>query len=185
MTAALARVEPMATPPTTPALVQAALAGDRLAFGRLHDRFAPMCHAIALARLPRGEAEEVVQESFLIAWQRLDELHDSARIGPWLARITRNRAIDCSRRRRQTTALSELDQPPGRCDPPNAEARQAIRAIQALPEAYRETLLMRLVEGMSGPEIAASTGMTPASVRVNLHRGMQKLRKALAVGSTR
>ena len=63
-------------------------------------------------------------------------------------------------------------------------ATHAIRAIRALPEAYRETLLMRLVEGMSGPEIAHATGMTPASVRVNLHRGMHKLRQALAVGRT-
>jgi RNA polymerase sigma-70 factor, ECF subfamily len=48
-----------------------------------------------------------------------------------------------------------------------------------LPEAYRETLMMRLVEGMTGPEIAARTGLTPDSVRVNLHRGMKLLRDAL------
>ena len=52
-------------------------------------------------------------------------------------------------------------------------------AISQLGPSYRETLVMRLVEGMSGPEIAAQTGLTPRSVRVNLHRGMKKLREAL------
>ena len=51
--------------------------------------------------------------------------------------------------------------------------------VRSLPDAYRETLVLRLVEGMTGPEIATRTGLTPASVRVNLHRGMKLLaRKA-------
>ena len=54
-----------------------------------------------------------------------------------------------------------------------------LAAIRSLPEAYRETLMLRLVEGMTGPEIAARTGLTAASVRVNLHRGMKKLRERL------
>ena len=51
--------------------------------------------------------------------------------------------------------------------------------IRRLPDAYRDTLLMRLVEGMSGAEIAERTGLTPGSVRVNLHRGMTLLREKL------
>ena len=61
----------------------------------------------------------------------------------------------------------------------DAEAARALEAIRALPDAYRQTLMLRLVEGMSGPEISARTGLTPGSVRVNLHRGMQMLRVAL------
>src|SRR5918998_985446 len=62
---------------------------------------------------------------------------------------------------------------------PSAEAAEALAHIRALPEAYRETLVLRLVEGMTGPEIAARTGLQPASVRVNLHRGMKLLRARL------
>jgi RNA polymerase sigma-70 factor (ECF subfamily) len=51
----------------------------------------------------------------------------------------------------------------------------------SLSESYRETLILRLVEGMTGPEIAARTGMTHGSVRVNLHRGMEQLRAKLNV----
>ena len=52
-----------------------------------------------------------------------------------------------------------------------------LKALRDLPDAYREPLILRFVEGMSGPEIAAHTGLTHGSVRVNLHRGMQMLRQ--------
>ncbi|HLJ75151.1 MAG TPA: sigma-70 region 4 domain-containing protein, partial [Thermoanaerobaculia bacterium] len=60
-----------------------------------------------------------------------------------------------------------------------AEAANVLAAIRGLPEAYREPLVLRLVEGMSGAEIADRTGLTDGSVRVNLHRGMQLLRESL------
>jgi RNA polymerase sigma-70 factor (ECF subfamily) len=59
------------------------------------------------------------------------------------------------------------------------EATAILAAIRGLPEAYRETLILRLVEGFTGPEIAERTGLTAGSVRVNLHRGMQMLRERL------
>ena len=52
-------------------------------------------------------------------------------------------------------------------------------AIAALPEAYRETLMLRFVAGLSGPEIAERTGLTHGSVRVNLHRGVALLRERM------
>ena len=62
----------------------------------------------------------------------------------------------------------------------NASAHLVLDAIKSLPDAYREPLILRLVEGMTGPEIARRTGLTPGSVRVNLHRGMQQLRAILS-----
>jgi RNA polymerase sigma-70 factor (ECF subfamily) len=56
-----------------------------------------------------------------------------------------------------------------------------LEIVRSLPDAYRETLVLRLVEGMTGPEIATRTGLTPASVRVNLHRGMKLLREKLGL----
>ena len=54
-----------------------------------------------------------------------------------------------------------------------------LAVVRALPEPYREPLILRLVEGMTGPEIATRTGLTHGSVRVNLCRGMQLLREKL------
>jgi RNA polymerase sigma-70 factor (ECF subfamily) len=64
-------------------------------------------------------------------------------------------------------------------DADRTEALLVLAAIRSLPEAYSETLTLRLVEGMTGPEIAARTGLTEGSVRVNLHRGMKRLRERL------
>ena len=157
-------------------LVGAAQAGDRAAFGRLYDLYARMVHGILLAWVPHIEVDDLVQDVFLQAMRRLETLRDADAFGAWLARIARNRASDFHRSRPLTEELPESLPGPHR---PAAEALAALGAIQSLPEAYRETLMLRLVEGMTGPEIALRTGMTPESVRVNLHRGMTKLRERL------
>jgi RNA polymerase sigma-70 factor (ECF subfamily) len=162
--------------PDDAALVAAARAGDRGAFGRLYERYARMVHGILLARVPYTEVPDLAQEVFLSALRRLDTLRDNNAFGGWLAMIARNRATDYHRRSKESTELPENI---SRNDPPGAEAKAAFAAIQSLPDAYRETLILRLVEGMTGAEIAARTGMTPGSVRVNLHRGMKQLREKL------
>lgn len=160
------------------ALVEAARAGDREAFTRLYDSYAPLVHGVLLARVPYGEVSDLVQDVFLAAFRKLGHLRDAERFGPWVAMIARNRAADFYRRARDTEELHEgLSRGAGR----PAEAAEALEIIRNLPEAYRETLVLRLVEGMTGPEIAARTGLRPASVRVNLHRGMKLLRERLGL----
>jgi RNA polymerase sigma-70 factor (ECF subfamily) len=160
-------------------LVRAAQAGDRTAFGRLHDRYAHMVHAIAASRVPPGEADDVVQEAFLRALRQLGGLRNGEAFGPWLAAIARNTAADVYRKRHPHGEL--VEEPARRSHQhEDTEAQVALAAIRALPEAYRETVMMRLVEGMTGPEIADRTGLSPASVRVNLHRGIKLLRRRLA-----
>jgi len=157
-------------------LVAAARDGDRTAFGRLYDRFARMVHGVLLARVPRSDVDDLVQDVFLQAMKRLGSLRSADAFGPWLAAIARNRARDHYRRGEDTV---ELPEDVAGAPHPEGEAMTVLTAIRRLPEAYRETLLLRLVEGLTGPEIAERTGLTPGSVRVNLHRGMQMLREAL------
>ena len=160
------------------ALVEAVRGGDRDAFGQLYDLHASMVHGILLARVPFDEVSDLVQDVFLVAFKKLPTLRDAAAFGQWVAMIARNRAMDFHRRARETEELSEELQQPSR---PRAEAEEVLRVIRSLPEAYRETLVLRLVEGMTGPEIAARTGLQPDSVRVNLHRGMKILREKLGI----
>jgi RNA polymerase sigma-70 factor (ECF subfamily) len=164
-------------------LVEAARDGDRVAFGRLYDRYARMVHGILLARVPFSEVDDLVQDVFLRALPRLHTLRDSTRFGAWLATITRNCANDYHRHAVDVVELSEDlsgDQAGKTGDSSgDAEAAFLLAAIRGLPETYREILLLRLVEGMTGPEIAARTGLKHGSVRVNLHRGMQQLREKL------
>ena len=157
-------------------LVSAALEGDRDGFGRLYHLYAPLIHGILLARVPRAEVDDLVQDIFLHAFRKLNTLRDKAAFGPWIAMIARNRAVDFHRRNRETV---EITDEVGGSKNSDARANEILELIRSLPDAYRETLVLRLVEGMTGPEIAARTGLTPASVRVNLHRGMKLLRQKL------
>lgn len=159
-------------------LVRAAQRGDREAFGRLYARFSRFVHALLLARVPAAEAADLTQEVFLQAWLRLGGLREPAAFAGWIAAVARRRATDYLRRSRPEVPLDERLSAPGGPEV-SAEARAALAAVRELPEAYRETLMLRLVEGYSGPEIAALTGLTPDSVRVNLHRGFKLLRERL------
>lgn len=159
-------------------LVRAARDGDRAAFGALYQRYSRMVHGLLLSRVPYSEAADLVQDIFLLAMRRLDTLREPAAFGGWLAMIARNRVADFFRRAKPASELPE--EIPGR-HPRHAEALAVLAVIRRLPEAYRDTLILRLVEGMTGPEIAERTGMTPASVRVNLHRGMKLLRAELGI----
>ena len=159
----------------------AAAGGDVDAFEELYKRFARFVHGVLMARLPVDEVDDVAQETFAHAWSRLGGLRDPAKFAAWLAVIARHRAADHLRRPR----FVQLDDGPSRDNPPTVmlEAKEILSAIRELPEAYRETLSLRLVQGYSGPEISALTGLSPGSVRVNLHRGMKLLRQKLgAIG---
>lgn len=171
-----------ATPASEASAVDAARAGDREAFAALYRRYVRMVHGVLLARVPRADVDDLVQDVFLSAMDRLPALRDSAAFGGWLAAIARNRAVDFLRRKRiPTEAL--IQEPPAH-DGDTAAALAVLSEIRALPEAYRETLVLRLVEGLTGPEIAERTGLTHASVRVNLHRGMKQLRARLERSTT-
>jgi len=126
----------------------------------------------------RTDADDVAQNVFITAYTKLQSLREPAAFAGWIVRSARNAAEDHRRKMNETVELQDSYVTPG-TQRENAEAARALDAIRALPDAYRETLMMRLVEGMSGPEISARTGLTPGSVRVNLHRGMQLLRGAL------
>ena len=172
-------------------LVSDARNGDRVAFGRLYDRYARMVHGVLLARVPVGEVDDLVQDVFLLALRRLSTLRETGSFGAWLTVIARNLANDYHRHSVPEDQLAPQGQ---RADDTNereiehgntsgddqSPAVAILDAIRALPDAYRETLILRLVEGMTGPEIAARTGLTHGSVRVNLHRGMRQLRAKLS-----
>lgn len=164
--------------PIEQTIVRDVLAGERDRFGRLYELYAPLVHGVLLARVPRDEVDDLVQDIFLHALRKLHTLRNPTAFGPWIAMIARNRAMDFHRASRETVEVEEN----------TAVARQSSRTahevldfIRQLPDAYRETLVLRFVEGMTGPEIAVRTGLTPASVRVNLHRGVKLLRQKMGV----
>lgn len=156
--------------------------GDRPAFERLFLRYAPMVHGVLLARVQRADADDLMQDVFVTALERLSSFAGEEKLGAWLATVARNKVIDAWRTRPK---LEVLGGGAVTTQPPRREANEVLAVIRTLPEAYREPLVLRLVEGLSGPEIAEQVGLTPESVRVNLCRGMKLLRERLGMEAER
>ena len=160
-------------------LVDAARHGQGSAMDALYRRFAPVVHGVLLGHVQRADADDLTQDVFETALRRLDELREAAAFPGWLLGIARHAALDAKRRRAPRTGVVIETADPHATHEERLDAQRSLAAIRGLPEAYRETLMLRLVEGLSGPEIAERTGLSPGSVRVNLHRGMALLRAAL------
>src|SRR5215468_5300178 len=88
-------------------MIEAAAQGDRGAFGELYVRYSRMVHGILLARVPPGEAEDLVQDVFMSAMRQLRGLRTAAAFRGWLAAIARNRAIDFFRSARERVPLED------------------------------------------------------------------------------
>jgi RNA polymerase sigma-70 factor (ECF subfamily) len=141
-----------------------------------------------------SDAEDVLQEAYVRAFAGLDGFRGEARIGTWFARIVINEALAWRRRRRPTTGISfvstdtglnaEIIPFPGAnriTDPETTMAQSEIcmlleRAIDGLPEGFREVFVARLVEGMSVEETAELFGIPPQTVKTRLFRARALLR---------
>lgn len=167
------------TDTTTLSLAQAARGGDADAFAELYRRHVRFVHTLLLAYAPPDDVPDLVQEAFFSAWSQLGGLRDPSAFSGWLTTIARNVGRMHGRVRRDHVALPP-DLPSPDTGPDSAlDADRALSMILQLPPKLREPLLLRLVEGMNGEEIAAHLDMSHAAVRVSLHRGMQRLRELL------
>jgi RNA polymerase sigma-70 factor, ECF subfamily len=142
-----------------------------------------------------SEAEDVVQESYVRGFTRLDEFRGESALGTWLTRIVINEAYGRLRRRRVTASWESVEAvhgvqaqiipfPSPQPDPERTMAQHEInkileRAIDALPEPFRLVLVARLVEEMSIEETAELLDLRPATVKTRLHRARLLLRDDL------
>lgn len=146
-----------------------------------------------LFRVARGlvatdaEAEDVLQDAWVRAFEHLAAFRGEALLSTWLARITTHEAYARLRRRRRFVALPpavEEEVPTSAQNPEESAATGEIRralegAIGALPASYRSVFLLREIEGLSTLETAESLEISAAAVKVRLHRGKAMLRRRL------
>lgn len=164
-------------------LVVAAQDGDREAFTRLVRRHGARLHAYLMAFTTPDRHDDLMQETLLAAWHGLPQLREVEAVVPWMFGIARNQGRKAYRRiEREAQSLEPVDA--ALIAPVDQSSRGLhtdvfLRHLQGLPEAYRTSLALRLLEGCSGEEIASVVGLTVASVRVNLHRGLKLLRESL------
>jgi RNA polymerase sigma-70 factor, ECF subfamily len=177
-------------------LVQLALQRDSNAFRAIMQRHNRRLYRVARSIMhDDSEAEDVVQEAYVLAFSNLAKFRSESSLATWLTRITLNEALGRLRRRRPTVDLSSLDLPngaqvipfptmPSNEDPERNAAQREIRciierAIDELPEIFRVVFVMRDVEDMSIDETAAFLGLRPETVKTRLHRARKLLRQAL------
>lgn len=177
----------------TPAeLVTRALAGDRRAFAELTRRYRPRIFALALHLLgDRDDAEDVAQETFLRAFDRLAEFRGAAEFYTWIYRIAVNLALNLSRQKRRRRH-APMDDPrvalavqvDASGDPRRAaELRQVytrlLAALDALSPVLRSTVVLVALQGLSHDEAAAVLDCSPGTIAWRIHDARQRLHAAL------
>lgn len=167
-------------------MVSAIRSGNESAMAALYDKYSSIVYSVALRVLAdTGAAEDVLQEVFMQLW-RNPGAFDSSRgnLGPWLAVIARNRAIDLLRRRQPETDIEDVIvsvEPDMAGDAERARAMEKVRgALGVMPALQRSVLEMAYFEGLTHTEIAAKTGEPLGTVKTRIRAGLSALRKAFA-----
>jgi RNA polymerase sigma-70 factor (ECF subfamily) len=153
--------------------------------GSLYDRYSSVVYAVALRVLgDTGAAEDVLQEVFLQLW-RNPSAFDAGRgnLGPWLAVIARNRAIDSLRKRRPETDFEDVVvsvTPDMASEAEKSRVLSKVRsALGEMPASQRTALEMAYFEGLTHTEIAAKTGEPLGTVKTRIRAGLLALRKCI------
>jgi len=138
-----------------------------------------------------GEAEDVVQETYVRAFTHLEDFRGDSSLATWLARIAMNEALGRLRHRRPGVEWSSLPEgaleaqiiqfPLVSTDPEKSMAQREIQrvveqAIDELPEGFRLVFITRVIEGMNVEETAEILGLKPETVKTRLHRARNLLR---------
>ncbi|MFZ5896975.1 MAG: RNA polymerase sigma factor [Myxococcota bacterium] len=173
-------------------VVARAFGGERAAFAMLMQRYNQRLFRVAWSLLKsRAEAEDAVQEAWVVAFQRLDQVEDSSRFGAWLTRVVVNEAL---RRRRfdlRHQELCEAEEARAMSDNDSPEALAAQRelrpvlelAVAALPDFLRAVFVLREIEGMSVGDVADTLGIPEGTVKTRAFRARELLRERLATWS--
>lgn len=171
---------------TDASLVARARGGDAAAFEALVRRHYRAAYAVALATIGNGaDAEDVCQDAFIRALERLDDCRDPARFSAWLLRIVRNRAHNHRDylQRRDAAPLDSIPSPSSGSTPrpaERAELRSRLEAaVRTLPEIRREVLLLHDLEGWRHREIAESLGISTGMSRQHLMHARRAMREIL------
>jgi RNA polymerase sigma-70 factor (ECF subfamily) len=174
------------TPPSDEELVVGILAGDTAAFELLMRRHNQRLFRVARSVLREsGGAEDVVQETYLRAYRSLRRFEGRSSVATWLSRIALHEALRARRRRRRWVAMepTTMDQSPAGTPPDpvhrGEERAMLVHALDSLPAKLRAVVMLRLVEGLSTAEAAASLRLSESDVKVSLHRAKRRLAEAL------
>jgi RNA polymerase sigma-70 factor, ECF subfamily len=164
--------------------------GDQeAAFRQLVRQYGKVVHTLCYRLLKdRARAEDVMQETFMKAYETIDTLHDPKRLGAWLNSIARNRSVDILRAEKRADAhrTAVAQEAVGDAAPPALEAltsheeRRALEdCLDALTPEKRDAVLGRFFAHLEYGELAAATGEKADTVRIRVARALPELRECL------
>ena len=166
-------------------LVAAALSGEPADFAPIVDRYRDAVFGIALARVRNfHDAEDIAQTVFLEAYQRLPDIRDPTRLGPWLRTIAINRSIDSLRLKKDLVDADRLDEE-GVNSITHGEQRDedvraaVLSAIGKLNKRQRETVALFYINGYSVEEVADMQGSPVGTVKSRLHDSRKRLKEEM------
>jgi RNA polymerase sigma-70 factor, ECF subfamily len=175
-------------------IVQRVLAGETALFEIIMRRYNQRLYRVARAILGNdSEAEDVMQDAYVRAYEHLHQFAGKAAFSTWLTRIAIHEALARKRRRARMQELDALQEVKGdsmpilkssRPSPEEQTARNQLRelledAVMELPESYRTVVMLREVEEMDVADTAITLGVSEAVVKTRLHRAHHMLRRAL------
>ncbi len=170
---------------TDEALARRAAAGEREAFEELVRRHRPRVYTLAL-RICRNadDAEDALQETFIAAYRALPRFDRRARVSTWLYRIATNKCYDVLARRRPAADPGALPEPADPRDPFARSEQQTLltRALDGLPEQFREAALLCDVCGLTPAEAGEVTGIPEGTMKSRSFRARALLAVALRAG---
>jgi RNA polymerase sigma-70 factor, ECF subfamily len=167
--------------PSVAELVRRARTGEANAFDQLVRRHLRAAYVVALAVLGRpADADDIAQEAFVTALERLDDCRDPARFSGWLIQIVRNRALNAldKRKLRDASELTDVAVP-GHAGDVVLRVR-LLAALATLSAIQREIVLLHDLDGWTHAELAESLGISEVNCRQHLFTARRALRTELA-----
>lgn len=171
-------------------LCQQSCAGDREAFGRIVERYQAMVCSLAYSACGNlSRSEDLAQDTFVAAWQKLGELREPSKLRAWLCGIVRNLAANAARREQRRGGPAEsldlvAEQATAEADPAahavtHEEETLLWRSLAGLPETYREPMVLFYRQGQSVAEVANSLELSEEAIKQRLSRGRTMLREEM------
>lgn len=172
--------------PNESQLAAQARQGDREAFGDLYELYLDELYRYVFYRVNhRLDAEDLTEQVFLKAWEKLSHFRGEIPFRSWLYRIARNTVVDHYRTRKQTEPLNEANSPIDPVTPPEAhvlnreETNRIVTVIARLAPLQQDVLLLRFIMGLSAEETAQVLDRSAGSVRVTQHRALKEMQALL------
>jgi RNA polymerase sigma-70 factor (ECF subfamily) len=174
--------EPTVAEPTVAELVTRAQRADPAAFDQLVRRHLRAAYAVALAVLGRpADADDVAQDAFIAALERIDDCREPARFSGWLIKIVRNRALNALEKRHLRDADELSDEHAAKSTQGDvALRRHLLAALATLTSVQREIVLLHDLDGWSHAELAETLGLSEVSCRQHLFTARRALRAELS-----